>query len=101
LSLASWLLQAFLLLLALLAFLLFRSSMLLLYTLDCRMRRISLSDNGYRTEFLAFFSSAEWFGAEFREFSVPRNSQNSAGTKQLFRLFRLLWNNFFVRNCQP
>ncbi len=36
------------------------------------------------TEFLAFFSSAELFGTEFREFSVLRNSRNSAGTNQLF-----------------
>ncbi len=34
------------------------------------------------TEFLAFFSSVEWFGTEFRESSVPRNSRNSAGTNQ-------------------
>jgi hypothetical protein len=33
------------------------------------------------TEFRAFFSSAERFGTEFREFSVPRNSRNSTGTK--------------------
>jgi hypothetical protein len=31
------------------------------------------------SEFRAFFSSAEWFGTEFREFSVPWNSRNSAG----------------------
>jgi len=30
------------------------------------------------TEFRAFFSSAEWFTTEFREFSVPQNSRNSA-----------------------
>jgi hypothetical protein len=53
------------------------------------------------TEFREFFSSAERFGTEFREFSVPRNSWHSAGTNQLFRLFRLLRNNFFVGNCQP
>ncbi len=56
------------------------------------------------TEFRAFFSSAERFGTEFREFSVPRNRQNSAGRNQLFRLFRLFrlpQNNFFVGNCQP
>jgi hypothetical protein len=52
------------------------------------------------TEFRAFFS-AEWFETEFREFSVPRNSRNSAGTIQLFRLFCLPRNNFFVKNCQP
>jgi hypothetical protein len=27
------------------------------------------------TEFWAFFSCGEWFGTEFREFSVPRNSR--------------------------
>ncbi len=48
------------------------------------------------TEFQAFFSSAEWFGMEFREISVPRNSRNSARTNQLFRLFRRPRNNFFV-----
>jgi hypothetical protein len=53
------------------------------------------------TEFRAFFSSAGWFGTEFREFSVPRNSRNSAGTNQLFRIFHLPRNNFFVGNCQP
>jgi hypothetical protein len=53
------------------------------------------------TEFRAFFSSPERFGTEFREFSVPRNSRNSAGTNQLFRLFRLPRNNFFGGNCQP
>ncbi len=67
-------------------------------------------------QFWAFFSSAEWFVTEFREFAsifVPlyiipsiflfhglvrngiprvfssRNSRNSEGTNQLFRLFRL------------
>jgi hypothetical protein len=88
-----------------------------------------------------FFSSAERFGTEFREFSVPRivsernseslllfvpwyripsilllcgtvrngiprvsvpwNSLNSTGTSQLFCLFRLPRNNFFVGNCHP
>jgi hypothetical protein len=52
-------------------------------------------------EFRAFSSSGERFGTEFREFPVPRNSRNSAGTKQLFRLFRLPRKNFFVGNCQP
>jgi|LakMenEpi03Aug12_release.lakeMendotaPanAssembly.Ray.scaffolds.fasta_scaffold414705_1 hypothetical protein len=42
------------------------------------------------TEFQAFLSTAERFGTEFREFSAPRNRWNSAGTNQLFRLFRLL-----------
>jgi hypothetical protein len=55
----------------------------------------------HSTEFRAFFSLAERFGTEFREFSVPRNSRNSAGINQLFRLFRLPRNNFFVGNCQP
>jgi hypothetical protein len=49
----------------------------------------------------AFFSSAERFGTEFREFYVSRNGRNSAGTNQLFRLFRLPRNTFFVGNCQP
>jgi hypothetical protein len=53
------------------------------------------------TEFRAFFSSAERFWTEFREFSVLRNSRSSAGTNQLFHLFRLPRNNFFVGNCQP
>ncbi len=55
----------------------------------------------HSTEFRAFFSSAERFGTEFREFSVSRNSRNSAGTNKLFRLFRLPRNNFYVGNCQP
>jgi len=49
-------------------------------------------------EFRVVFSSEEWFRTEFREFPVPRNSRNSAGTNQLFRLFRLPRNNFFVGN---
>jgi hypothetical protein len=48
------------------------------------------------TEFRAFFFSAERFRMEFPEFSVLRNSRNSAGTNQLFHLFRLPQNNFFV-----
>ncbi len=52
-------------------------------------------------EYLAFFSSAETFEAEFREFSVQRNRRNSAGTNQLFRLFRFSRSNFFVGNCLP
>ncbi len=48
------------------------------------------------TKFWAFFYSAERFGMEFREFSVPRNSRNSAGTYQLFCLFRLPRNNFLL-----
>ncbi len=67
------------------------------------------------------FSSAEWFGKEFREFasifvprytefrafsssnifSVPRNSRNSVGTNDLFNLFRLPLNYFFVGNSNP
>jgi hypothetical protein len=31
-------------------------------------------------KFRAYVSSVERFGTEFREFSVPRNSRNSAGT---------------------
>ncbi len=67
----------------------------------------------YRTEFRAFFSSAEfqesasifvplervssifssteWFWTEFREISVPRNSRNSAGANQncfVYSVFR-------------
>jgi hypothetical protein len=53
-----------------------------------------------RTEFWAFFSSAEWFGTEFQEFSVLWNSWNSARTSQLFCLFHLSRNKFFVGNCQ-
>ncbi len=52
-------------------------------------------------KFWEIFSSAERFGTEFWEFSVPRNSRNSAGTSQLFPLFRLPRNNFLVGNCQP
>ncbi len=53
------------------------------------------------TEFWAFFSSEERFGTEFREFSVPWNRRNSAGTNQLFRLFRLPWNNFLSKIVNP
>ncbi len=53
------------------------------------------------TEFWVFFSSEERFITEFREFSVPQNSRNSARTNQLFRLLRLMRNNFFVGICQP
>ncbi len=80
------------------------------------------------TEFRVVFSSAEWFGTEFRDYasifvprneipscflfrgrvrngiprgSVPRNSWNSVGKKQLFRLFCLPRNYFFVGNSQP
>ncbi len=52
-------------------------------------------------EFRAFLSLSEWFGTEFREFSVPRNSRNSVGINHLFRLFRLPRSNYFVGNCQP
>jgi hypothetical protein len=53
------------------------------------------------TEFRVIFSSAEGFGTEFREVSVPRNSRNSVGNDPLFRLFRLPGNYFFVGNSQP
>ncbi len=36
-----------------------------------------------------------------REFSVPRNSRNSAGTNQLFRLFRLPRNNVLSEIANP
>ncbi len=39
-------------------------------------------------------------GTEFREFSVPRNSRNSAGNNHKFRLFRLP-RNYLVENSQP
>jgi hypothetical protein len=52
-------------------------------------------------KFWAFWSSAKWFGMEFWEFSVPRNSRNSVGTNHLFRLLRLPRNNFFVGNSKP
>ncbi len=47
-----------------------------------------------------FFLSAERFGIEFREFSVPRNRRNFVGNNHLFRIY-LPRNNFFVGNCQP
>jgi hypothetical protein len=46
------------------------------------------------TEFRAFYSLWEWFVTEFREFFVPRSSQKSAGTNQMFRLFRFPRINF-------
>ncbi len=42
---------------------------------------------GPLNEFRVVFSSAEGFGTEFRERSVPRNRQNSVGNNHLFRLF--------------
>ncbi len=58
--------------------------------------------NGIPSWFLFLkWCGTEWYGTEFREFSVLRNSQNSARVYQLFRLFRLSRNNFFVGNCQP
>jgi hypothetical protein len=53
------------------------------------------------TEFRAFFSSGERFRTEFREFYVPRNSGNSAGTNQLCHLFRLPRNNFLLETANP
>jgi hypothetical protein len=53
------------------------------------------------TEFCVFFSSAEGFGREFREVSVPRNSQNSVGHDHLFRLFRLPRNYFLSEIPKP
>ncbi len=53
------------------------------------------------TEFRVVFSSAEWFRTEFRKFPVLRNSRNSIRINQLFHLFHLPRNNFFVENCQP
>ncbi len=41
------------------------------------------------TEFRVVLSSAEGFGTEFQEFSVPRNNRNSVGNNHLSRLFRL------------
>ncbi len=82
----------------------------------------------YGTEFRVIFSSAEGFGAKFREhasifdprngilrcflfrgrvrngiprISVPRNSRNSLGNNHLFRQFRLPRNYFLVGNSQP
>ncbi len=43
----------------------------------------------------------EGFRTGFREFSVLRNSRNSSGTNQLFRLFRLPRKIFFVGNANP
>jgi hypothetical protein len=62
---------------------------------------VSLPLNGLEqnSKCLLLFCSVEWFGTEFREFSIPRNSRNSAGTNQLFRLFHGII--FLVGNCQP
>jgi hypothetical protein len=83
--------------------------LLIFLFLGKEFRVVFSSAEWFRTEFRAFasnfvpwyripsiFSSAERFGAEFREFPVPRNSRNSAGTNQLFRLFRLPRNIFFL-----
>ncbi len=53
------------------------------------------------TEFRVVFSSAEGFGTEFREVSVPRNSRNSVGNNHLFRLFRLPRNYFLSEIPNP
>jgi hypothetical protein len=53
------------------------------------------------TEFRGFFSSAKRFGTEFREFPNLWNSRNSAGTNQLFHNILSSAENFFVGNCQP
>ncbi len=52
-------------------------------------------------EFGVVFSSAEGFGTEFREFSVPWNSRNSVGNNHLFRLFRLPRNYFLSEIPNP
>ncbi len=68
---------------------------------------VSLPQNGLEQNsesLLLFLFHSTLFpplGTEFREFSVPRNSRNSAGTNQMFRLFHLPRNIFFVGNCQP
>jgi hypothetical protein len=51
--------------------------------------------------FRAFFSSAERFGTEFREFSFLRNSRNSAGTNQcsVYSVFRRI--NFLSEIANP
>jgi hypothetical protein len=74
----------------------------------------SLPRNGFGTEFQVFasifvpwyripsiFSYAKRFGTEFRQFSVPRNSRNSAGINHLFRLFRLPRNTFLSEITNP
>jgi len=67
-----------------------------------RIRNICFgSETPHGTEFRVVLSSAEWFGTEFRGISVQRKSRNSFGINQLFRLFRLPRDNFFVGNCQP
>ncbi len=53
------------------------------------------------TEFRVVFSSAEGFGTEFREFSLPQNSRDSIGNNHLFHLFCLPRNYFFVGNSHP
>jgi hypothetical protein len=67
------------------------------------------------TKFQVIFSSRKWFGSEsraflyseeslgteFRAFFVPRNTQNSDGMNQNFRLFRVPRNNFLLGKRQP
>jgi hypothetical protein len=52
-------------------------------------------------EFGIVFSSVEWFGTKFREFSVPRNSRNSTGTNQLFHLLHLPQSKFLSKIADP
>jgi hypothetical protein len=63
--------------------------------------QVLLLNLSHGTEFRAFFSSGERFRTEFREFYVLRKSGNSAGTNQLFRLFRLPRNNFLLETANP
>jgi hypothetical protein len=80
-------------------------SLLLILFHGTDLRVVSLPRNGvernsesllllllFSTKFRAFFSYAEWFGTEFREFSVLRYIRNSVGTNQLV---------YFVGNSPP
>jgi hypothetical protein len=51
-----------------------------------------------RNRILTYFLFRRSVRKEFREFSVPRISQNSVGNTHLFQLFHLRWIYFFVRN---
>ncbi len=95
-----------------------------------KIRSVFLFSEIIRTEFHAFFSSAQWFRTKFRSsgcfsllrngrnseylylprndskrntelFSVSWNGRNNDGMNLNFHQFRVPWNNFFLGNWQP
>ncbi len=91
------------------------SRSLLLFCLTGQEFRVVFSSENrseQNSESLLLFCSTEpnsklfslpqkWFGTEFREFSVPRNRQNSVRTNHLFLLSRLSQNYFSSEISNP